>query len=102
MNALAQQQQALLGALLALPGSAQAAEALTGLKAQVLAPWTRGLAAMTPMSGGKMTSWLPFARAMFRKRLISRRNPSDVSNRRICCCAQATITLSVNGWPFSG
>ena len=45
MNALAQQQQALLGALLALPGSAQAAEALTGLKAQVLAPWTRGLAA---------------------------------------------------------
>ena len=43
MTALAQQQQALLGTLLALPGSARAAEALTGLKAQVLAPWARGL-----------------------------------------------------------
>ncbi len=31
--------------MLALPGSARAAEALTGLKAQVLAPWARGLAA---------------------------------------------------------
>ena len=45
MTPLARQQQALLGSLLALPGSVRAAEALTGLKAQVLAPWARGLAA---------------------------------------------------------
>jgi hypothetical protein len=45
MNALAQQQQALLGTLLALPGSAQAADAVTALRALVHSPWARGLAA---------------------------------------------------------
>jgi hypothetical protein len=45
MNALAQQQQALLGTLLALPGSAQAADAVTALRARVHSPWARGLAA---------------------------------------------------------
>lgn len=45
MNALAQQQQALLGALMALPGSAQAADAVTALRALVHSPWARGLAA---------------------------------------------------------
>jgi len=45
VTGLAQQQQVLLGSLLALPGSAQAAEALIGLKAQVLAPWARGMSA---------------------------------------------------------
>jgi hypothetical protein len=43
VSTLAQQQLALLGSLLALPGSAQAAAALAGLKAQVRAPWARGL-----------------------------------------------------------
>jgi hypothetical protein len=45
MSTLAQQQQALLGVLMALPRSAQAADALTALKAQILAPWARGLTA---------------------------------------------------------
>ena len=44
MNAVAQQQQALLGTLLALPGSAQAADAVTALRALVHSPWARGLA----------------------------------------------------------
>jgi hypothetical protein len=43
MTALVHQQQALLGTLLALPGSAQAADALTALRSQILAPWERGL-----------------------------------------------------------
>ena len=67
MNALAQQQQALLGALLALPGSAQAAEALTGLKAQVLAPWTRGLAAYQA-NGHDLAERLPRGRGTGRRR----------------------------------
>jgi hypothetical protein len=45
MNALAQQQQALLGTLLALPGSAQAVDALAALRNRVHSPWARGLAA---------------------------------------------------------
>ncbi|WP_326540770.1 HvfC/BufC family peptide modification chaperone, partial [Pseudorhodoferax sp.] len=45
MNVLAQQQQALLGTLLALPGSAQAVDALAALRNRVHSPWARGLAA---------------------------------------------------------
>jgi hypothetical protein len=43
VSTLAQQQQALLGTLLALPGSAQATDALMSLNNHVLAPWARGL-----------------------------------------------------------
>lgn len=45
MSTLAQQQQALLGTLLALPGSAQATDALMTLNTHVLTPWARGLSA---------------------------------------------------------
>ena len=55
------------------------------LSKRTLKPCTRGLAAITPIKGGNTASWAPFARAMLRNRLISRRKLSGESNRRICC-----------------